>query len=99
MTLPVPKSKTRRRDSITAARQSLAKWQNLMAAAQWSSSDKDPQAQVARVRALLWAQARIERALWLETRGLLGDQFSTPGKIVQRAGGVQGPDGSVSRAS
>ena len=78
--LPLPhvKTRTRRRNEVAEARKALAKYQAVMDPRAFDVDAPDPR----RVMALLWAQARVERALALETRGRLGDLNATPRTVA-----------------
>lgn len=91
MKATVVKSVTRRRKHVVQAKKKLQRWAHLTTLVKREDSgtteeEFERDLQNARVNALLWAQAEIERALWLETGGDLGDEVSTPRRIVQRSG-------------
>lgn len=80
---PVARSLTRRREAAAAARKSAGKYSD------WTrvkprDSEEEAAAHLRRVNELLWAQAHIERALWLETGGVYGDEVATPKRIAAR---------------
>lgn len=82
---PIPRSITRRRDNATEARKSLRRYSDLTTLdTDTLTPDQKQIAHINRVKALLWAQARIESALWLETSGELGYEASTPRQIAAR---------------
>lgn len=81
--VPVGRSVTRRRKHVTKAKAILARYATL--------TTLSPNAEItpsvlalARITELLRAQAEIEKALWLETSGKMGDENSTPRRIVAR---------------
>ena len=79
----VPRSVTRRRKHVVKAKAILARYAHLTTlspTADVSANTLD----LARITELLRAQAEIERALWLETSGKMGDEESTPRRIVAR---------------
>ena len=79
----VPRSVTRRRQHATKAKAILARYGHLTTLK--PTPDVGPNAlALARITELLRAQAEIERALWLETSGKMGDEESTPRRIVAR---------------
>lgn len=84
MSNPIPRTLTSRRNAAKAARKSLRRYSGLLDI-EPSERATAEQIHVARIDALLWAQAVIERALHDETYGRLGDASSTPGRIRRRA--------------
>lgn len=80
---PVPRSVTRRRMHATNAKRFLGTYGT---ASTMKPTPQVTEATIAvyRVTQLLSAQAEIERALWLETSGKMGDENSTPRRIVAR---------------
>lgn len=96
MKATVVKSVTRRRKHVVQAKKKLQRWAHLTTLVKREDSgtteeEFERDLQNARVNALLWAQAEIERALWLETGGDIGDEVATPRRIVQRSGSGGGP--------
>lgn len=79
---PRPRTKTKRREHVQAAKRHLARAQSLMA---WDLGDAadDADATKARVTALLWAEAMIQRALAMETHDRIGDAMATPARIIR----------------
>lgn len=77
--LPFVKTRTRRRNEVAEARKALARYQGVMDPRAFDVDSPDSR----RVMALLWAEARIQRALALETRGRLGDLKATPTTVAQ----------------
>jgi len=80
---PVARSVTRRRKHITKAKAILARYAHLTTLRP-SAEVTDSTLALARITELLRAQSEIERALWLETSGKMGDELSTPRRIVMR---------------
>lgn len=80
---PVARSVTRRRKHVTAAKKFLARYAHLTTLSP-SEQVSEGKLATARVTELLKAQAAIERALWLETSGALGEEESTPRRIAAR---------------
>lgn len=80
---PVARSVTRRRKHVTKAKAILARYAHLTTLSPTAEVTANTLA-LARITELLRAQAEIERALWLETSGKMGDQESTPRRIVRR---------------
>jgi len=84
---PVHRSRKAREAEGAMVRRLLRNYDAMLAAQARAEKDTDvPGVQAARRRALmdlLHARAAIERALYLETGGRLGDLNSTPGRTVQ----------------
>jgi hypothetical protein len=79
---PYDKTVTHRRDAINKARSALTVARQLTT----RPADADPMSQNVRVTRLLWARAWVDRALALETRGVLGDREATPTRYLAAAG-------------
>lgn len=81
--VPVARSVTRRRKHITKAKSILARYAHLTTL---RPTDTNPPGALtlARITELLRAQAEIEKALYLETGGRVGDIDSTPRRIMAR---------------
>jgi hypothetical protein len=94
MRAPIPRSVTRRRKEITTANRKTKRYAHLTTI-QPSAEVPEDRLHIARVNALLWAISHLERALWLETGGQLGDEIASPrriaGRIVVRHEDVSAP--------
>lgn len=78
---PTPRTVTDRRNAAKAARKSLRRYSDLMSVDP-SETVTVEQLHTARLNALLWAEAVIQRALSYETNGRLGDAAATPRRIA-----------------
>lgn len=74
---PNPRSKTRRRNNATHARQALLRYTGAL------DLDDADQGSQGRMQALLWAQAHIAHAIAEETRGRWGSTAATPRRIAE----------------
>lgn len=80
---PIARSVTRRRLHATKARSLLGRYIHVTTL-QPTPSFGEAELSNVRIERLLNAQAEIERALWLETSGRIGDEHSTPRRILAR---------------
>lgn len=78
---PRPRTLTSRRNAAKAARKSLRRYSDLLSVNASDSASEDDLHR-ARLNALLWAEATIQRALADETRDRLGDANATPRRIA-----------------
>lgn len=74
---PVNRSKTNRRTRVQDAKRHLAAYGRLL---KYEGTEFENPGD--RVLKLLWAEAMIQRALALETRGRLGDFTATPKSLT-----------------
>lgn len=74
---PSPRSKTKRRDAAIDARNALRRYSGLLDLAD-ANEGSEP-----RIKALLWAQVHILKALAEETRGRWGSLDATPRSLAR----------------
>ena len=74
---PSPRSKTKRRDAAIHARSALHRYSSLL------DRDDANQGSEPRIKALLWAQVHILKALAEETRGRWGSRGATPNSLAR----------------
>jgi hypothetical protein len=80
--LPVHRSKTNRRTRVQDAKRHLGTYGRQLGSETAEVNDATQTRHASRVTSLLWAEAMIQRALALETRGKMGDFTATPKSLT-----------------
>lgn len=84
---PITRSRTKREELAQQVKRHMVAYMSSVAGQAKAERALDvPDVQMFRERAvkeLLWARAQIERALWLESGGRMGDQYATPSRTLQ----------------